>query len=231
MREEMISQGLNQDKIIVEHDAYNEDLFKADGPIVDSISHLLPTQKRFVTYIGRFVTKGKEKGILEIIKSSGEILKQFPEVNYLFVGGPLDRVPSYHKLIDSLQLERDRFLFIDKRPLEEVSSFIQLSDLLLMPFPDERHYRLYMSPLKLFEYMAMKKPIIATMLPSISDVVSSDDVYYVEAGSIEELSNATMEVLKDNKLSEKLASNSYQKSKVFTYVKRAERILRFVSPT
>ena len=62
-------------------------------------------------------------------------------------------------------------VFVDRQPVTDLYKYLSASSVLLMPFPWTEHYAYYMSPLKMFEYMAMKRPIVASKLPSIEEVL------------------------------------------------------------
>ena len=63
-------------------------------------------------------------------------------------------------------------------------------DVLAMPFPDFPHYRLHMSPLKMFEYMAAGKPIITSDLPTVRDVLSEETAVFCVPGDTASLTQA-----------------------------------------
>ena len=52
-----------------------------------------------------------------------------------------------------------------------VSTYLSAFDICAMPHPRSEQFAYYTSPLKLFEYMAAGKAIIASDLPAWSDVV------------------------------------------------------------
>ncbi len=68
----------------------------------------------------------------------------------------------------------------------------------------------YMSPVKLFEYGLMKKPVVASKTSSVRDVMTTGDALLVEE-NIEDFSNALDRLLADSILREKLAKNWHQK--------------------
>ncbi|MBI2466108.1 MAG: glycosyltransferase, partial [Candidatus Sungbacteria bacterium] len=98
-------------------------------------------------------------------------------------------------------------------------------DILLMPFPRQTHFVYYMSPLKMFEYMAAKRPIIATDLLSIREVLSEKNAILVPSGEPKRLATAIENLYRDPSLGEKLADQAYLDVQDYTWQKRAEKII------
>ncbi|WP_265820657.1 glycosyltransferase family 4 protein [Geovibrio ferrireducens] len=83
----------------------------------------------------------------------------------------------------------------------------------------------WMSPLKIFEYMASKKPIICSDLPVLREVLNEGNSLLVKCDSIGEWVEA-ISLLKDEQLREKLAAKAYDDfSEHYTWLKRAESVL------
>jgi glycosyltransferase involved in cell wall biosynthesis len=76
---------------------------------------------------------------------------------------------------------KDRIILTGKRPYQEIPSFIAASDVCLLPaYPDEEIMQ-DIVPIKMYEYMAMKKPVIATKLPGVMKEFGEDNgVVYVD---------------------------------------------------
>jgi len=76
---------------------------------------------------------------------------------------------------------KDRIVLTGKKPYEEIPSFIAASDICLLPaYPDEKIMQ-DIVPIKLYEYMAMEKPVIATRLPGVMREFGEDNgVVYVD---------------------------------------------------
>jgi glycosyltransferase involved in cell wall biosynthesis len=76
---------------------------------------------------------------------------------------------------------KNRIILTGKRPYQEIPEFIAASDVCLLPaYPDEKIMQ-DIVPIKMYEYMAMKKPVIATRLPGVMGEFGEDNgVVYVD---------------------------------------------------
>jgi glycosyltransferase involved in cell wall biosynthesis len=112
--------------------------------------------------------------------------------------------------------------------VKELAVYQKACDIMLMPFPQNEHYSYYMSPLKMFEYMASKRPIIATNLPSIKEILNDSNSLLINPGAPEELVNAIEKLKLDKNLGQKLSDQAYQDALKYTWFKRVENIIKFI---
>jgi glycosyltransferase involved in cell wall biosynthesis len=156
LRQRFLDMGFSSDRVIVLPDGVDLDLFESLPSKDDCRRRLgLPLGRPIIGYIGRFRTLEMEKGIPELV----EAMKDLSSVNgaeplLLCVGGPMDAVPAYLELARRIGIPQDRLRFVDRVPNTEVPYWIRAFDVALAPFPWADHYAYFMSPLKLFEYMA-----------------------------------------------------------------------------
>ena len=76
---------------------------------------------------------------------------------------------------------RDRIILTGKKSYQEIPGFVAASDICLLPaYPDEKIMQ-DIVPIKMYEYMAMKKPVIATKLPGVmKEFGEGNGVVYVD---------------------------------------------------
>ena len=96
---------------------------------------------------------------------------------------------------------KDRIILTGKRPYHEIPEFIAASDVCLLPaYPDETIMQ-DIVPIKTYEYMAMKKPVIATRLPGVMKEFGEDSgVVYVDKP--EDAVTKAMELIQGDKIEE-----------------------------
>ena len=102
-------------------------------------------------------------------------------------------------------------------------------DICVMPFPWTEHYAYYMSPLKLFEYMVSKRPIVASDLPSVREILNEENAVLVEPGNPNALANGIEKVLSDEELANKIAEKAYEDVQQYSWERRTRRILEFIN--
>ncbi len=180
-----------------------------------------------IGYLGRFQTMGMEKGIPELI----EAMAHLPSVNgkvplLLCVGGPMSRVRDYLELADSAGIPRQRLKFVDRVPNRDVPLWLNALDVAVMPFPETEHYKYFMSPLKLFEYMAAGVPTVASDLPSVREILQHDrNAWLVPPGNSEALGQAILAMLRDPARASRIAKTAKEEVRQYTWRKRAQGIL------
>ena len=170
--------GLADRKLFYEPNAVDVEGFaKAIGVTVRKKLNLSPGTV-LVGYAGALKTMGMEKGIGLLLEAVASLPPRF---RLLIVGGNTDDVSAYKAVSRTLHIS-DRVAFVGWVRHSEVSEYLAACDILVAPFPDTPHYRFLMSPLKIFEYMAAGKPIVASRLESITELLNDDSAYLVTPG-------------------------------------------------
>ena len=158
-----------------------------------------------------------------------EAMRHVNGAELVIVGGlpperDLDRVK---RLAASLSLDRVRFRgFV---PPPELPAERANADLFVIPILDSTTARLFTSPLKLFEAMASGRPVVASDLPSIREVLTHEEnSLLVPPGDARALAAAIERLLGDRDLPRRLASRAFEDVKAYSWDRRAEAISRFL---
>lgn len=110
----------------------------------------------------------------------------------------------------------DNLLVLNSVDYENMPSYLNSADVLLCLYKKNFRGNLYNSPMKLFDYMAVEKPIIASSLGQISEIIIDGENGLLTNNSIDDVCKKIL-FLKDNPLlSAKLASKA-RKSVVKKY--------------
>jgi glycosyltransferase involved in cell wall biosynthesis len=104
--------------------------------------------------------------------------------------------------------------------------YLAAFDACAMPFPWTPHFAYSASPLKLFEYMAAGRPIVASSLPAIAEVLrDGENALLVPPGDVSKLAMAVARLRDDRPFGDRLAAVAKREAAAFAYESRAARIL------
>ena len=224
LKHKFIKAGFDSAKIIVAPSGVELGTFLIDTPQQEVREKLfLPLDKKIVAYTGNFTTLGQDKGIADILQA----LKELPDVHFVAVGGSDKDRLRYENLAIGLGVAR-RVELKGFVPQASLALYQRAADILLMPFPDTPHYRSNMSPVKMFEYMASGRPIVATSLPTINEVLNPANATLVPPGEPQALGEAISSLLADPDRAERLASQAAKDVQTYSWSERAKRVLGFI---
>jgi len=126
------------------------------------------SEKFVVFYHGSF---SATRGIIETIKAMKIIKRKYPDV-VLFLRGSGPIIPTMKELIKTEELQ-DTIFIHDPVSHNEVPKFIEMGDVCIVPLPNNSYWR-FQCPVKLLEYLAMEKVIIATDIPAHRSIINKE---------------------------------------------------------
>ena len=225
MRGELLQLGVDASKLLVEGDAVNLFEFQGMPSASEARKHIgFQTNRMVVGYVGRLKTLEMEKGVAELLNALS-MAKAERLFFGLVVGGPEQDKKQYEAMAASLKLTADDVRFTGEVPAAAVPTALAACDVLVMPFPDKPHYRKYMSPLKMFEYMASGKPIVTSDLPPVRDVLSEKAAVFCEPGNADSLLRALRFIIANPDDAADRAHAASALVQEHSWEKRMERIL------
>jgi glycosyltransferase involved in cell wall biosynthesis len=122
----------------------------------------------FVCFVGNLAPW---QGVEYLIKAASHILSTFPECHFLIVG---DGAMKHNLMKLSRELEvEDKFIFTGVIAYDRVPLYINASDICTAPFIFARNAKIGLSPLKLYEYMACGKPVVASNISGVYEVLEA----------------------------------------------------------
>lgn len=192
MAETLQRLGVNRTKILVAGDAVDLKRFSS-LPTRDEARKLfgVTTSRVVLGYVGRLKTLGMEKGVDLLLQAVAKDSRFFA----LIVGGPEHDCAFYRQRAQSFGLTSHDVHCTGEVSMELVPSAISACDIATMPFPDMPHYRHFMSPLKMFEYMAVGRPILASDLPTIRDVLTEETAWFHTPGDVDDFLRACRDIV------------------------------------
>ncbi len=177
----------------------------------------LPQDIPIVLYAGRFFAwKG-----LEILP---EAASKTSHIRWQMVGGVKE---DFVKLVEK-PLPENMF-FAGDRPHGEMSLWFTASDALLVlgTKRDIQSYR-YTSPMKLFEYLAMGRSIVASSTPAIREIVNDKEVLFYEPDNTKDLARVVEYAVLSNESNKMRNSEAKKHGERCSWKARAKRIIEFI---
>ncbi len=114
----------------------------------------------------------------------------------------------------------DRVTFAGRIPYREVADWVAAGDIAVMPATNT-----YGNPMKVYEYMAVGKAIVAPDQPTITEVVQHGDTAQLfEPGSIDALAKALTALTDDPELRARLGAAAAQAALQHTWTQRAKTL-------
>lgn len=219
-----LSLGLPKEKLVVAHNGVELEKYTNSLSQKNIRKQLgLPLNKKIVCYAGNIY---QGRGIEELI----EVAHRLSETSFLIVGGLDDDVNRYKQIAESKGLKNLNLTgFV---PHTDVSLYLQASDVLVMPYTSKMTIKggtkaqEFTSPIKLFEYMAAARPIVATSISSVKEVLKDGvNCVLVAPDSVNSLFAGIKKVLDDGGLANKLSKNAKADIKKYTWEERVKKIL------
>lgn len=208
--------GVDARKIFVLPNGVNQERFSPQNVSRDVRTELGLDDKVVIGFVGNiFAYHG-----IELFLPLARDCTSEDDTHFLIVGGGQGR----KELRSALERERldSRFTFIDAIPNTEVPNYLAAMDICILP-----RFMWYGSPMKIFEYGAMGKAILAPDQENIRDVLTHGETAFLfEAGNLAALAQAIRELVADEGLRVRLgnAARKYILTN-HTWEKNAERIL------
>ncbi|WP_067843883.1 glycosyltransferase family 4 protein [Amphibacillus sediminis] len=205
--------NLNEKDILVLHDGADIREFRSKPAFYDSQFQ--------VGYIGQLY---KGKGVELII----ELANLMPDIKFNIIGGNKKQVYEWeYKLKNTHNLR-----FWGHVPFNKTEEYRQAMDVLIAPYQKQvmskggDEISKWMSPLKLFEYMASKKPIITSNHEVITEFLDTESAILCDPSNINEWRDAILLVKNNKNLRDKLVDNAFNKLKNnYTWSRRTEILL------
>jgi glycosyltransferase involved in cell wall biosynthesis len=217
---------INPQRIITKHDGVDLERF-TKLPTKEELRRELnlPQDKKIICYAGSLY---RGRGI-ELLLS---VSRKLPiDLLMLIVGGRKEDLDRYKGM--ALNMGCTNVEFRGFVPNSTVPRYLVASDVLVMPYqssaedPSGHVIADFFSPLKMFEYMASGRPIVASDLGVIREVLRDrENAILFESSDEVGLFNSIKVALGDRELAQRIAKNAQDEVKKYTWTKRAKEILQ-----
>ncbi|PIR41928.1 MAG: glycosyl transferase family 1, partial [Candidatus Yanofskybacteria bacterium CG10_big_fil_rev_8_21_14_0_10_37_15] len=218
IKKEFLKLGFNEKNILIAPDGV--DLEKFDLSISKEEARKkvgLLFGKKIVMYTGHlFPWKG-----VDILAEAAQLLQ---DVDFIFIGGTeydIQKFKNKYQKVKNIKI-------LGHKPHKEVPIYLKAADILVLPnSAKEEISSKYTSPLKLFEYMASGRPIVASDLLSTREVLNESNSVLVKPDNPEALVEGIKSALANAKLAEKISDQALKDVQDHTWRKRAEKIITY----
>ncbi len=222
-----LDEGLSPGKLRILHNGVELDKYKKHRTPEQARKITgLPGDKQIVLYSGNIY---KGRGIELLIDAAGG----FKNVLFFVLGGEQEDIDYYEKIVEAKNAGNFKFLgFVDQ---EKVINYLYSADVLVMPYRSDMTIKSgtvasdFTSPIKLFEYMASKRVIVASRINSVMEILEEGrNAITVEADDINSLKKGLRKALNDSAASSKLAQQAYKDVQEYSWEKRAYKMIENV---
>lgn len=180
-----------------------------------------------VGYVGRLQTMEMDKGVGALVEAAASL----GDVCIAVIGGPDDQANALRAHWSSLNQDLERFLYAGQVVPDRVPLYLIAMDVCVLPLPWTRHFAHYASPIKLFEYMAAGRAIIASDLPSTAEIVQHGETALLYPPGDQAALVAALKILREDPAArERLGTAARSRAlAAYTWDARARAILTQIS--
>lgn len=221
LKDDLISLGISDKNVRVVPDGVNLSMFSNHLPREEARRLLnLPLDKNIVLYTGSFYLYSW-KGVDVLIESARNFSD---DTKFLLVGGSEEEISEIKK-----KNVASNILLFKHVSHKNIPIYMFAADVLVLPNKSgDIHSERYTSPLKLFEYMASGRPIVASKLPSITEILSEKDAILVEPNSPGALKDGIIKLLGNRDLALNIGNLAKKKAEAYSWKNRALTILNVI---
>lgn len=159
-----------------------------------------------------------------------ELAKRLPQMTFLIVGGNTGDITKWRLI--QVQEKINNVIFFGFVPNAMIPLYLSASDILIMPYQEKISisggisdvYR-WMSPMKMFEYMASGKLIIASDIPVLREILNETNAILCPPKDIDFWQRSLEVAARDSQLREKLGKKAREDAQKYSWLNRARLCL------
>lgn len=189
---------------------------------MDRNNNLIPVNAFVAGYSGHLYP-GRGIGVIL------SLAERLPEMIFLIIGGESGDVSKLQSRVIKRNLTNVVVTgFIANSQLPEYQA---MCDVLLMPYQKQvaassgGDIASYLSPMKLFEYLACGRAILSSNLPVLQEILDETNAILLDPQDIDAWAQALVELMNDPDTRNRLAAKAHQDAREYSWVSRASKIL------
>ncbi|MEZ4593083.1 MAG: glycosyltransferase family 4 protein [Chloroflexota bacterium] len=214
--------GVSAEKITVIPNGVNLDRFQQPVDTNQVRAELGLGDAPIIMFVGGFQLW---HGLDKLLAAMALILPVMPEVRLVLVGdGPARSFVADH--IRRLDLEK-QVTVTGFLPHERIPHYLAIADVVTVPYP-QLPQEMWFSPLKLYEYMAAGKAIVASSAGQIKHVIQDhENGLLVPPGDVASLAEACLQLLQNEPERRRLGANARKEAaREHAWARQIERLER-----
>ena len=177
-----------------------------------------------IGYVGLLETHGIDKGVLDACKEIVKINAISP-TKTVIVGGPVSKLNEIKSFVDDNN-QWDNFEILDFVPHEMVPSIVSSFDIGIVPYPNDKHFNLYASPMKIFELAACGIPVLASNIQGHLELEELNlGIVYFQHDNLDDFKNELEKLIKDKNLRKYLRNKSLENIDKLSFINRTKAML------
>ena len=159
-----------------------------------------------------------------------ELARALPDARFLWVGGTTEAVTEWRERL--LRANQTNVILTGFVENSRLAMYQAASDVLLMPYmrsvatSSGQDIAEVINPMKMFEYMAARRPILTASLPVIREVLDETRAVFCPPGDVSAWKAAILELASDPARRAELAGNARREVEKYTWLGRAQRALQ-----
>ena len=194
--------GKDPNDIVVIPNGANTRIFRSMDRALCRKELRMPPSAKCVFFVGNVAPW---QGLETLVDAAPSILRDVPGTLFI-IAGTGERLQS---LVDRAN-ERGvlhKFTFVGNVPNAEVPRYISASDVCVAPFTKRRNAAIGLSPIKIYEYAACARPIVASRIRNLEFLEEMKAGLLFEPENAEQMASAVVSLLRDPARCERMGAN------------------------
>lgn len=170
----------------------------------------------YAVYTGHFYGW---KGASTLVEAAKNLPEHFRTV---LIGGTEEDFAKMRAYVDAQHLKT--VMLVPHVPQAEVKTYLAAADCLVLPNSGKSwHSRFTTSPIKLWEYLAAKRPVVASDLPAIRELVTEKEVRFVSPDNPPVLAEAIQQAVRGD---DARVQAGFELASANTWTMRANKLIK-----